>query len=161
MRGGSFHYSHLWSDLSFGCPVSQLVGIVTDFLPPNSAIKITINNAMNIIVGIVTGVIQDANNNSYDRVVIVYAFLAACSSIVAVCNIVFSFFKPDLGRLQWSRKARIRNGEVINELKEKFQENERGGRNRKISLICFSAMVLLVLGSWAAYFWGLATDHNY
>lgn len=115
---------------------------------------------MTIIVGIATGVVQDADDNSYDRVVVGYVFLAACASVVALCNILLSFFKPELGRLQWSRKARVRNGQVINELKEKFEKDERGGRNRKISLGCFAALVCLILGSWATYFWGLATGHN-
>lgn len=133
---------------------------MTNMFMSNSAVKIAINNAMNIIVSIVCGVIQDADNNSYDRVVIVYVFLAACSSVVAVSNLILAYIKPDLGRLQWSRKARVQNGEVINEMKEKFQENERGGRNRKISLTCFVALLFLIMGSWVAYFWGLATGHD-
>lgn len=132
--------------------------VTDDFF--NSAIKIAINNAMTIIVGIATGVIQDADDNSYDRVIVGYVFLAACSSIVALFNLLLGTFKPDLGRLQWSRKARVRNGQVINELKEKFEKDERGGRNRTTSLCCFTALVVLILGSWATYFWGLATGHN-
>lgn len=133
----------------------------TDLSTLNSAIKITANNAMNIIVGIVCGVIQDANNNSYDQVVIVYVFLAGLSSVVAVANLIYGHFNPNLGRLQWSRKSRVRKGQAINELKEKFEEDARGGLNRRISLGCFAGMILLVMGSWAAYFWGLATNHNY
>lgn len=34
------------------------------------AVKIAVNNSMNIIVRIITGVIQDNDNNSYDHVVI-------------------------------------------------------------------------------------------
>lgn len=115
---------------------------------------------MNIIVRIITGAVQDADNNSYDRVVIVYVFLAACSSLVGLHNVILGHFKPELGRMQWSRKERVRNGPVINELKEKFEEEQRGRRNKKISLGCFLSLLFLILGSWVAYFWGIATGHN-
>ncbi|KAF5702010.1 major facilitator superfamily domain-containing protein [Fusarium globosum] len=46
------------------------------------AIKITMNNAMNIIVRIITGKIQDADNNSYDKVTIVYVILAGLSVVI-------------------------------------------------------------------------------
>lgn len=115
---------------------------------------------MNIIVRIITGAIQDADDDSYDRVVIVYVFLAACSLLVGLHNVVLGHIKPDLGRLQWSRKARVQNGPVINELKDKFEDEERGRRNRRISLGCFIALLCLILGSWVAYFWGVATGNN-
>lgn len=124
-------------------------------------IKIAVNNCVNIIVSIITGVIQDQDNNSYDRVVVVYVFLSAGSVLVAIVNFYVGYVKPDLGRLQWSRKERIRKGAVIRELKEKFEENERGGRNRKISLGCFGAMLFLTLGAWVAYFWGIAEGGSY
>lgn len=124
-------------------------------------IKIGINNCMNIIVAIITGVIQDEDDNSYDRVVIVYVFLSAASALVALVNICLGHFNPDLGRLQWSRKERIAKGAVIRDLKRKFEEHERGGRNRKISLACFGGMILLTMGAWAAYFWGLAEGGSY
>src|ERR1700712_1574729 len=47
------------------------------------ALKITINNAMNIMVGIVTGVIQDRDNDSYDNVAIVYVVLSGMSVVVS------------------------------------------------------------------------------
>lgn len=124
-------------------------------------IKIAINNCMNIIVAIVTGVIQDEDDNSYDRVVIVYVFLSAASALVAAVNIGIGYYNADMGRLQWSRKERIEKGAVIRDLKRKFEESERGGRNRKISLACFGGMLLLTLGAWAAYFWGLAEGGSY
>lgn len=124
-------------------------------------IKIGINNCMNIIVAIVTGVIQDEDDDSYDRVVIVYVFLSAASALVALVNCGIAHFNLDLGRLQWSRKKRIQDGAVIQELKKKFEEHERGGRNRTISLACFCGMFVLTLGAWAAYFWGVAEGGSY
>lgn len=124
------------------------------------AVKIAINNSMTIIVGIVSGLIQDQDENSYDRVVRGYVFLAAGSVIVATITFTMSFFKLELGRLQWTRKQRIRNGQVINELKAKFEEPESAENNRKISLGSFAGVILLILLAWAWYFWGLATGHS-
>lgn len=42
------------------------------------AIKIAVNNAMTIILRIVAGVLQDQDNNSFDRVVIIYVVLSGC-----------------------------------------------------------------------------------
>jgi len=114
---------------------------------------------MNITVRVITGVIQDNDNNSYDHVTIVYVFLAACSVAVSLCLVLLSFLSVDLRRLQWTRKQRVKNGHIINERNEKFH-NENGARNRLISKGCFGALIVLVLGSWAAYFWGVATGNN-
>ncbi|KAL3418779.1 hypothetical protein PVAG01_09000 [Phlyctema vagabunda] len=123
------------------------------------AIKITMNNAMNIIVRVVTGVLQDADNDSYDRVTIVYVFLAGCSVAVSLLLILLALYSVDLGRLQWTRKQRIAKGQLINERNERFH-NENGPRNRRLSLVCFAGLLLLVLGSWVGYFWGVATGNN-
>nr|XP_036582676.1 major facilitator superfamily transporter [Colletotrichum truncatum]KAF6791467.1 major facilitator superfamily transporter [Colletotrichum truncatum] len=123
------------------------------------AVKIAMNNAMNIIVRVVTGAIQDADNDSYDHVVIVYVILAAASVLVSVMLILLSWWSVDLGNLQWTRKKRIANGELWNERKRAFHE-ENGARNKLISKVCFGALILLILGAWAAYFWGVATGNN-
>lgn len=114
---------------------------------------------MNIIVRVVTGRIQDADNNSYDRVTIVYVFLAGCSVAVSLALVAASFAAIDLRRLQWTRKQRVRNGNVINERKEIF-EGQNGMRNRAISKGCFGVLCALVVGSWVGYFWGVATGNN-
>lgn len=115
---------------------------------------------MNIIINLITGRIQDADNNSYDRVVIVYVVLAAGSVVVSLGLIVLSTISVDLRRLQWTRKQRIRNGPLIVERMERFL-GANGAKNRKISLYCFGALCTLTLGSWAAYIWGAATGNNY
>lgn len=124
------------------------------------AIKNAINNSMNIIIRIITGVIQDQDNNSYDRVVIVYVFLSAGSVLVGLVMLGWSFFDVILGRLQWTRKKRLQNGHLINTRKEEFEQDFNAARNRKLSLGLFCATILLILGAWAAYFWGVATGNN-
>ncbi|KAF3762889.1 MFS general substrate transporter [Cryphonectria parasitica EP155] len=124
------------------------------------AVKIAVNNSMNIIVRVITGVIQDADDNSYDRVVIVYVFLTAASVLVALVSLSLGFIKPDIGRLQWTRKKRILNGHIIVELKDEFEKGQRGRRNKLFSKSCFIALLIFILGSWAAYFWGVATGNN-
>ena len=124
------------------------------------AVKIAVNNSMTIIFRIVTGVIQDRDGNSYDRVVVVYVVLAAGSVVVAGALLALSFWSVDLGRLQWTKRQRLRRGDVINERREKFESGEEGRRNRKISAAFFVGLLFLIAGAWVAYFWGVATGHN-
>jgi hypothetical protein len=65
----------------------------------------------------------------------------------------------DLRRLQWTRKQRIAKGSIINERNRRFHE-ENGEKNRKVSRICFGSLIVLILGAWSAYFWGVATGNN-
>ncbi|CAN8105692.1 unnamed protein product [Discula destructiva] len=125
------------------------------------SIKITINNCMNIFVAITTGIIQDQDDGDYDRVVIVYVFLAGASLLVALVIFGLSFIKPELNRFQWTRKQRLARGDVIRKLKEAFEADVRGKRNRKISLICFTALLFMIFGSWAAYFWAISIGGKY
>lgn len=114
---------------------------------------------MNIIVRMVTGAIQDADNDSYEHVVIVYVVLAAASVVVSAMLIFLSWWSIDLGNLQWTRKQRIANGDLWNERKRAFHD-ENGARNKLISKTCFGALIFLILGAWAAYFWGVATGNS-
>ncbi|KAI9168010.1 Major facilitator superfamily domain-containing protein [Paramyrothecium foliicola] len=123
------------------------------------SVKITMNNAMNIIVRVITGAIQDADNNSYDRVTIVYVVLAGCSVVVSGILCVISLESVDLRHLQWTRKKRIARGDLLNERKELFF-GKNGFWNRRTSMICFSCLIALILGSWCCYFWGVATGNN-
>lgn len=110
------------------------------------------------MVRIVTGVIQDRDNNSYDHVTIVYVALAAAAVVVSICAMVASWKFVDLRQLQWSRKLRIARGDIIVERKERFIKG--GERSRMISKGCFGALALLTCGGWCAYFWGVATGNN-
>ncbi|THW12459.1 major facilitator superfamily transporter [Aureobasidium pullulans] len=122
-------------------------------------IKVTINNAMSCIIRILTGVIQDADNNSYHRVVRVYAFFGCASLVVSLAILTLSFLSPDLGRLQWSRKKRVAMGAFIQERLQRF-ETVTKQRNKRISVACFGFTMLVMLGGWTAYFWGVATGNN-
>ncbi|KAH6974310.1 major facilitator superfamily domain-containing protein [Ilyonectria sp. MPI-CAGE-AT-0026] len=125
------------------------------------AIKIAINNSMTIIVGIIAGVIQDRDNNSYDNVIILYVALAAGSVVVGTIMVILGYMSNVIGLLQWSRKERVLNGKVINATKEEFETGERAEWNRKLSLINFISVIILMTGACVAYFWGVGTGHNY
>jgi MFS family permease len=124
------------------------------------AVKIAVNNSMTIFVRIITGVIQDRDNNSYDNVVKGYVFLAVGSVVVGCTMLAASCWTVDLRILQWTKKQRMANGETINDRREMFEKGDVGLRNRKISMTLFSALIVLILGAWAAYFWGVATGNN-
>lgn len=124
------------------------------------AVKILVNNCMNIIVRVITGVIQDRDNNSYDNVVYVYVVLAAGAVVVSIGLLVVSYWKVDLRRLQWTRKQRQRKGEAINELRDLYQNGPGSGKHKMFSKVAFASLGFLVLGAWSAYFWGVATGNN-
>jgi nitrate/nitrite transporter NarK len=124
------------------------------------AIKIAVNNSMNIIVRIVTGVIQDRDNNSYDNVVVIYVVLAASSVVVACALFACSFWHVDAMILQWTKKQRSRKGDLINQRREASESGTDGLRNKKVGSGLFIALLLLIAGAWAAYFWGVATGNN-
>ena len=130
------------------------------YLPPSLSIAQTeIIYRTNILVRIITGVIQDADNNAYTRVTIVYVFLATASTAISLAMVLASFYASDLRILQYTRKQRIAMGHFINERKEMFH-GVNGGVNRLVSKVCMCALGVYVLGSWAAYFWGVATGNN-
>jgi len=124
------------------------------------AIKIAVNNSMNIIVRVVTGVIQDRDDNSYDGVVVVYVVLATASVIVAGALFACGFLHTDASVLQWTKQQRLRKGELINERREAAEIGSEGLRNKKLGLVLFVALLFLIAGAWAAYFWGVATGNN-
>ncbi|KAE8152635.1 MFS general substrate transporter [Aspergillus avenaceus] len=105
------------------------------------AIKVTMNNAMNIIIRIITGALQDADNDSYHRAVRVYLFLAASSML---CD--------ELGLLQWTRKRRLTYGpEIIDNMRQhSLVTHER--RSWWISVCCFSALILLLTRGYTAVY---------
>jgi len=115
--------------------------------------------SMNIIVRVITSVLQDADNDSYDRVVIVYAVLGGLSVFVSFCLVGLSYATVDLGHLQWTRKQRLARVEILVARRERFMTSARS-RNKKLSMGLFVACMMLVAGSWAAYFWGVATGNN-
>lgn len=114
---------------------------------------------MAIIVRVITSVIQYADDNSYDRVVFVYAILAGLAVFVSFCLIALSCVTVDFGHLQWTRKQRLARVELLVARRDRFLTFARM-RNQRISMGAFVACILLVVGSWTAYFWGVATGNN-
>ena len=49
--------------------------------------------------------------------------------------------------------------EILQERRRRFFEENRQ-RNKTISMAAFGACMLLILGSWCGYFWGVATGNN-
>jgi Fe-S cluster biosynthesis and repair protein YggX len=132
---------------------------------------------MNIIVRILTGILQDQSPTSspYKKVTPVYVALSVISCIVSVSlhaifilskySELFKSIYVDVGRLQWTRKQRIQKGNLINERKLVMEGGEDGKGNEKrkmnrISRGAFTALMCLVLGSRVAYFWGVAMGNN-
>ncbi|KAK8107053.1 major facilitator superfamily domain-containing protein [Apiospora kogelbergensis] len=126
----------------------------TDFGTAYS-LKIMMNNSINIIVRILAGVIQDADHNSYNKVVILYLVLAGCSLFVSLALAMLAYFSVDLGAMQWSRKQRQARAEKLLGMKRAFYET-KALRNRIISRTCFGLLICLLLGGWSAYIWGLS-----
>ncbi|KAJ5797964.1 uncharacterized protein N7503_007260 [Penicillium pulvis] len=124
------------------------------------SLKVTMNNAMSIILRIITGALQDADDNSYDRVVQVYLFMAAGSLVVGSALLIGSNVSKYLAPLQWTRKKRLTSGaEIIQANKERALVTH-AQRTRAISIGCFGALLLVTVGGWVAYIWGAITGHN-
>ncbi|KAF9888778.1 hypothetical protein FE257_008354 [Aspergillus nanangensis] len=70
------------------------------------ALKVTMNNAMSIVIRIITGALQDADDDSYRRVVRVYLFLAASSVVIGLTIFLGTLINTSLAPLQWTRKQR-------------------------------------------------------
>ncbi|CEL01359.1 hypothetical protein ASPCAL00943 [Aspergillus calidoustus] len=124
------------------------------------ALKITMNNAMNIIIRIITGALQDADGDSYRRVVQVYLFQGAAGLAIGLGIFVGSFFAAELDLLQWTRWKRLSQGpEIIQGLKERnLVLNPR--RTKRIAITGFACIMALTVGGWVAYIWGAVTGHN-
>ncbi|KAI1099073.1 major facilitator superfamily transporter [Jackrogersella minutella] len=133
----------LWKQTTFGTAYS---------------LKILMNNSINIIVRIIAGVIQDADDNSYDHVVILYMALAVASMVVSCVMILLTCTSVDFRTLQWGRKQRLARKDLLLERKRLFFE-ENAPRNRLVSKSAFCLLMVLLLGGWASYIWGAATGH--
>ncbi|CAI7578545.1 unnamed protein product [Penicillium glandicola] len=150
--------------VSFG-PTSIIDGIRTTLWHQSVfgsayALKVTMNNAMSIVLRIITGALQDADDDSYRRVVQVYLVLAAAAMVVGAAILAGTFMTDNLAMLQWSRQKRLTSGApIIEQMRERSLVTQKN-RTRNISIVCFAALMLLTVGSWAAYIWGAVTGHN-
>ncbi|KAK1143588.1 hypothetical protein N8T08_006198 [Aspergillus melleus] len=121
----------------------------------------TMNNAMNIIMRLVTGSLQDEDNGSYHRVNMIYLGAAAILMAVSVAILLAALLNQNLAPLQWSRKERLAFGSTRLAALREHHLVARYRWNRWASLCCFGALVLFVLGSWATYIWGAVTGNNF
>ncbi|KAF9886111.1 hypothetical protein FE257_012046 [Aspergillus nanangensis] len=124
------------------------------------ALKETMNSATNVIVRMVTGVLQDADNDSYRRVVRVYLFLSACLMVVGLVIFLAAVLDVNLAPLQWTRKERFAKGPTQLALLRENHLVLNYRRTRWISKLCFLAIMLLTMGSWAVYIWGAVTGNK-
>ena len=124
------------------------------------ALKILLNNCLDVIVAIVAGVIQDRDDNSYDNVVILYLALSSASVVMCINLIAFGFLTVDIGMLQWTRRQRMNRGDKIVE-RDRRTRAEDAPKNRRLSTVLFSCIIVLMVGAWVAYIWGAATGNNY
>ncbi|KAJ5738438.1 hypothetical protein N7493_001593 [Penicillium malachiteum] len=150
--------------VSFG-PTSIIDGIRTTLWHQSVfgsaySLKVTMNNAMSIILRIITGALQDADDNSYRRVVQVYLFFACAASVVSGALLIGALMNQNLAPLQWSRKKRLSSGAEIIQANRKRSLVTDAHRTRLISIGCFGALLLVTVGGWVAYIWGAATGHN-
>jgi hypothetical protein len=115
---------------------------------------------MNIIIRIITGALQDADDNSYRRAIQVYLFQGAAGLAIGLGILVGSFFAAELDLLQWTRWKRLSQGpEIIQGLKERnLVLNPR--RTKRIAIAGFVCILALTVGGWVAYVWGAVTGHN-
>ncbi|KAF9886548.1 hypothetical protein FE257_011320 [Aspergillus nanangensis] len=74
------------------------------------ACKEIMNSTANLIVRVITGVIQDADDNSYDRVMKGYLTLSAGFFAVSLAIFLTALVNPNLRPLQWSRQERFAKG---------------------------------------------------
>ncbi|WKT40396.1 Major facilitator superfamily [Fusarium oxysporum f. sp. vasinfectum] len=110
---------------------------------------------------IIDSIRTNRDENNYDNVTILYVTLAAGSVVVAGIMIALGFATDFIGQLQWSRKKRVENGHIINAKKQEFESEGHAEKHKKLGVINFSAVIVLILGAWVAYFWGLATKNTY
>lgn len=115
---------------------------------------------MSIIIRIITGALQDADDNSYRRVVQVYLVLAAGAFVVGGAILIGSFATEYLAPLQWTRKKRLNAGSEIIAANKERSLVTNAQRTRYISIGCFATLLLLTVGGWVAYIWGAVTGNN-
>jgi hypothetical protein len=133
---------------------------------------------MNIIIRILTGVLQDSSpvSDPYKKVTPVYVVLSVLSFVVSLVMLTLFVLSKistgkmvsiyvDIGRLQWTRKERLMKVGLMNERKlviggGENGNGEQGKRMKRLSKVCFAGLMCLVLGAWVAYFLGVATGNN-
>jgi hypothetical protein len=150
----------LWDRVLSQSNHEQCVSLGTTILVIDGNLTVFCFSRMNVIIRIITGALQDADNDSYRRAVRVYLFQAVAATIAGLVLLIGAAFTDRLALLQWTRKYRLaKGGPIINALKERSLVTN-AGRNNTVAIACFGLLFLLIVGSWAAYIWGAVTGHN-
>jgi len=114
----------------------------------------TDNDSMNIILSVGCGVLQDKDKNSYDRVAVIYATDSALAVAVVIFMVVTCYSSRDMRMLQWSRKKRMANGQLLN-------ERTTTGTTKLINYVFYGSVAVLSLGALCAYIWSAAVGYAY
>lgn len=109
---------------------------------------------MNIILSVGCGVLQDKDKNSYDRVAVIYATDSAAAVVVVIAMVVTCCFSPDMRMLQWSRKKRLANGQLLN-------QRTVSSTTTLMNYGFYAVVAVLNLGALCAYIWSAAIGYAY
>ncbi|KAG4277706.1 hypothetical protein FPRO04_06949 [Fusarium proliferatum] len=131
-----------------------------DIFGSGVAIRSAVRDSMEVMVNLIAGVLQDRDDNKYYRVTILYVVLAASCVLVACVMLGLGFATDNMGKLQWSRKKRVKNGHVINAKRQESESGSHAEKQRVLNIINFSVVLFLILGAWVSYLWGLVTKQN-
>ncbi|KAI1054483.1 hypothetical protein LB506_010745 [Fusarium annulatum] len=131
-----------------------------DIFGSGVAIRSAVRDSMEVMVNLIAGVLQDRDDNKYYRVTILYVVLAASCVLVACVMLGLGFATDNMGKLQWSRKKRVKNGHVINAKRQESESGSHAEKQRMLNIINFSVVLFLILGAWVSYLWGLVTKQN-
>ncbi|KAL4890312.1 major facilitator superfamily domain-containing protein [Aspergillus ambiguus] len=135
----------LWEESIFGSALS---------------LKETMNATVNIIVRMITGAIQDADNDSYVGVVKVYLVMAFCAMAFGMSIFLGALVSPSLAPLQWTRRQRLSKGPGHLALLRENHLVLHIGRTRWTTIVCCGVLGILTLASWAIYIWGAITGNS-
>jgi nitrate/nitrite transporter NarK len=147
---------------TFAFGVTSFMDLIRTCLPTQNifgvacAIKLAVDSAAEIILRLVIGVVQDRDRNAYDHAVWVYVALSVTSTAVAwvLLGLCWTMGGLELKCLQWSRRERIKRGT------EEVQAHQAEGSAPFGDMLPVLALLVLVFGSWAAYFWGIVTGRG-
>ncbi|KAG4288588.1 hypothetical protein FPRO06_03410 [Fusarium proliferatum] len=131
-----------------------------DIFGSGVAIRSAVRDSMEVMVNLIAGVLQDRDDNKYYRVTILYVVLAASCVLVACVMLGLGFATDNMGKLQWSRNKRVKNGHVINAKRQESESGSHAEKQRMLNIINFSVVLFLILGAWVSYLWGLVTKQN-
>ena len=108
-----------------------------------------------------TGKIQDADNNSYHRVVSAYPTLSTIFLVVSIGISGVALLNSNMMQLQWTRKVRVAKGPAHSARVRQYHLEEHHQKPGSVaSVFCFGLMMLRLVPSWGIHVRGTVTGHN-